>query len=184
MAGAAAKGPPEGTYLTYSTIEKYMLRLDPLRRLVIVDACQAAAILDDAGVLDVRRALDAESRRARSSYFLAARRGESAGESPALRHGLLTYALLRGLEAPGLEPFPAEAASSVAAGADRDGNGVVTTAELHAYVDRVLPALASAFPDLPLRDGLRGPSGPSQGLRVQVGESSFPIARVPKKPAR
>ena len=41
--------------------------------------------------------MESASRRARTSYLLAARRGEPAPEVIPLKHGLFTYALLRGM---------------------------------------------------------------------------------------
>ncbi|MBY0396831.1 MAG: caspase family protein, partial [Thermoleophilia bacterium] len=83
--------------LPYGLIETNLMRLKALNRLVIVDACQADAIFDDQQVRNIRRWMEVRSRRARTSYLMAARRGEPALEYEGLQHGLFTYALLRGL---------------------------------------------------------------------------------------
>ncbi len=94
---------PRESYLPFVAIYRELPHIDALQRLIIVDACQAETVLDDRGVQAVRKALETGSRKPRSAYFLAARFGEPAGEDPVLKHGLLTYVLLWGLGAPGLE---------------------------------------------------------------------------------
>ena len=66
--------------LPYSVIEVNLSRLKALNRLVIVDACQAESILDDPKVRAIRKWMELSSRRARTSYLMAARRGEPALE--------------------------------------------------------------------------------------------------------
>ena len=67
------------------------MRLDALNRLVIVDACQAEAILADPQVNAIRKWMEMGSRKARTSYLMATRRGEPGLEVEPLRHGLFTY---------------------------------------------------------------------------------------------
>ena len=92
--------------LPYAVLYNRLARLEALQRLVIVDACQAGAILDDRAVARIQKNVERGSRKARNSYLLAARRGEPANEVDALQHGLLTYTLLRGMGAGGLKPIP------------------------------------------------------------------------------
>jgi hypothetical protein len=157
---------PAGSYLPYTTIYRNLATLDALQRLVIVDACQAEAVLDDPGVRMINqiKALDRENRQFRTNYFLASRRGEAAGEAKILNHGLLTYVMLRGMGAPNLAAPPEEVDEFRRyPSADADGDGTVTTGELHLYVDRTLPPLNAR-----LTGALRGPrTGP-------VGEPAFP----------
>ena len=103
----ANAGPiPSGTDLPFYVIYRNLSHLDALQRLIIIDACQAEAIDNDPRVRRIRQVLETDTHRARTSYLLAARRGEPANESALLEHGLLTYVLLRGMEAPGLRPLP------------------------------------------------------------------------------
>ncbi len=141
--------PPESAYLPYSTIYRDLTSLDALQRLVIVNACQAEAIIDDPGVrlVEQLKVMDRETRQSRTSYFLASRRGEPAEEAPALRHGLLTYVLLRGLGDPDLErpPVPVAVLENTP-NADLDRDGTITTRELRRFVDRTLPDLTATLP--------------------------------------
>ncbi|WP_435022313.1 hypothetical protein TA3x_001575 [Tundrisphaera sp. TA3] len=176
---AAPPADAAGHVLPYSRVYGNLARIDALNRLVIVDACQAGALLDDEGVLMVRRRLDDGAHRSRTTYLLAARRGEPAGESAALQHGLLTYALLKGMGAPGLEPLPGASPLDRAAGADADRDGVITTAELQAFAGLALPELASRFPALARREG-PGPNAADPPPRVlAVPGDSFPLVEVP-----
>src|SRR5262249_17868883 len=97
---------PRGVDLPFYVIYRNLGHLDALQRLLIIDACQAEAIFDDPGVRQIQQVLEKDMHRTRTSYLLAARRGEPANESPLLEHGLLTYVLLRGMKAPGLRPLP------------------------------------------------------------------------------
>ena len=58
-----------------ATLAVNLMRLDALNRLVIVDACQAEAILADPQVDAIRKWMEIGSRRARTSYLMAARSG-------------------------------------------------------------------------------------------------------------
>ena len=92
---------------------------------------------------------------------MAARRGEPAGEVAAIEHGMLTYVLLKGMGREGLKPV---AGLDDPAGADLDGDGIVSTDELRRYADLALPRLARAFPPLVRverggRDADRGATG-------------------------
>ena len=186
-----AKRPPAGTFLPYATIYHNLLSLDALQRVVIIDSCQAEAAVDDPGVraLDQLRALERESRQTRTAFLLASRRGESAGEAGELKHGLLTYALLRGAGAQGLAPIPPGlTAFRDNPNADYDGDGTVTTGELRRYVDRVLPELDRALTRR-VRDGgqPRGPvparpapdPGRSDAARLVGTGGSFPLVVLP-----
>lgn len=192
--GVAARvaGPPDGTFLPYTAIYRGLRRLEALHRLVIVDACQAEAILDDPGVrrIEQLRALDLETRRTRTDFFLASRRGEAAEEVDALKHGLLTYVLLRGMGASGLEPVPAGlVAFRDHPDADRDGDGTITTRELGRYVEAVMPELAEHLPGIGRGTGSAsapatarpGPPPPAAPPQLRAVGGSFPLIAAPSR---
>jgi uncharacterized caspase-like protein len=117
---------------------------------VIVDACQAEAIFNivanrEAARRSSRRFLDNLSRRARTSYILATRKGERAAENSRLEHGLLTYALLRGLGAPDLSQPAGLGLDGIPPNADLDGDGWIQADELRRYAGKVVPMLAEHF---------------------------------------
>jgi hypothetical protein len=185
VASSAGAQLPEGVDLPFSLIYRHLCRLDALQRLIIIDACQAEAIFNDPGVRRIQEALEKDMHRTRTSYLLAARRGEAANESAILGHGLLTYVLLRGMQAPGLKPLPvALSPFEGMPNADRDGDGTVTSRELREYTDRTLPVLASRLPDLAQRMG--GPAAAAspvrpEPLRLQALESvGFRLIRLPR----
>ncbi|MGP0064270.1 MAG: caspase family protein [Isosphaeraceae bacterium] len=177
--------------LPYSAIEVNLARIKALNRLIIVDACQADSILDDPRVRAIRKWMELSSRRARTSYLMAARRGEPAREVGPLAHGLFTYALLRGMRAVELVKEPREV-SKLALPPDADFNrdGYVSTDEIDTYARQVLPRLSGVFPMLAagLREGVapRGePKGKApkaealdQSLRLQGNEASFPLVPI------
>ncbi len=194
---ASVRGPAEGvlpadkdsTYIPYYILSRNLARIDALQRLVIVDACQAEAILSDQGVLQVQRFMEKGARKAKTSYLLAARRGEPAYEDADLRHGLLTYTLLRGLQAPKLEPLPRAVPDlDRLPSADLDGDGTITTQELRDYTDQTLPLLAQNYP----RGDTRGEgsvprgTGPisarSRKLWLRSADVSFPLLSGGSKP--
>ncbi len=70
-----------GDTLPFSVIALNLMRLDALNRLVIVDACQADASLPDPKAAALRKWAEIESRKARTSYLMAARRGEAPSRS-------------------------------------------------------------------------------------------------------
>jgi WD40 repeat protein/uncharacterized caspase-like protein len=181
--------------LPYSVIEANLARLKALNRLVIVDACQAESILDDPKVRAIRKWVEVASRRARTSYLMAARRGEPALEVAPLQHGLFTYALLRGMRAVESLQEPKEvAALALPDNADFNGDHVISTDELDAYARQVLPRLSGVFPRLiagrrnavvprnaPPQAGANPPF--DQALRLEGGEASFPLIPL-GEPAR
>jgi hypothetical protein len=175
-----------GVDLPFHAIYRNLDHVDALQRLIIIDACQAEAIFDDLGVREIQRVLEKDTHRVRTSYLLAARRGEPANESALLEHGLLTYVLLRGMEAPGLRPLPIRIPEiEEGADADEDGDGFVTTRELRSYADRTMPLLAGRLPDLARRSGVAAgsPSRP-EPLRVQASEGAeFRLIELPKDDA-
>jgi WD40 repeat protein len=174
--------------LPYATLYNRMARLEALRRMVIIDACQAGAILEDSAVRSLQRVVERGSRKARNSYLLAARRGEPANEADALEHGLLTYTLLRGMGAPGLKTIPADLGGFPGRpSADLNHDGLVTSDELVAYADDALPRLARMFPLLVTRAGGEPPKpGPAgspdleQRMKLQSADASFPLIAVPR----
>jgi WD40 repeat protein/uncharacterized caspase-like protein len=184
---ADAVPPPSGTMLAYARLYRGLTRLDALRRLVVVDACGAGAVLDDRSVRQMERFADDAALRARTSYILAARKGEPAGEATPLGHGLLSYVLLRGLGAdvPALDDVPLLSARS---NADLDGDDLVTTAELGTFARQGLVALAGRFPDQTLRvDPGGSPSGsqssPTIPLVRATAGGAFPLVRLPESAA-
>ncbi|MBX6315949.1 MAG: caspase family protein, partial [Isosphaeraceae bacterium] len=175
------------TVLTFAAIYRNLARLSALQRLVIVDACQSEAIFDDAAVGRIRESLDSGAYRSRTAYFLAARRGEPAYESPALEHGLLTYVLLKGMGHRRLKPVDEVTIFQALPTADRNGDGLVTTDELRWFTDATLPPLAAKLPTLLQRSGAGGrplPERPNEAIgqapRLQGMEVSFPLVEVPR----
>lgn len=187
---------PPGADLPFYVLYRNLSHLDALQRLVIVDACQAEAIYNDPGVRTIQRVMETDAHKARVSYLLAARRGEPANESSVLEHGLLTYVLLKGMQAPGLRnPDVALPVFDEYPTADDDRDGIVTTRELRLYADRTLPVLAGQLPDLARRSGRVGTGTPSDALpqrppasdplRFRAEEvAAFGVATVPKAPQR
>ena len=178
--------------LPYVVLYNRLARLDALQRLVIVDACQAGAILEDPAVRNIQRLVERGSRKARNSYLLAARRGEPANEADALEHGLLTYTLLQGMGAPGLKRIPDDLGGFPGRpSADLNNDGWITSDELVAYTEEALPRLARIFPQIVARAG-KAPTPPVPGpdpagapdlekkLKLQASGSSFPLIAVPK----
>jgi WD40 repeat protein/uncharacterized caspase-like protein len=190
-AALAARGSPRSQpaqigaeVVPYYAIYQYLVRMNALQRLVIIDACQAAAAVDDPRVRQIQEnvaaKVDDEAHRARTTYLLASRKNEPAFEVEELGHGLLTHVLLRGMGAPGLKDDPAGPLPP----ADRDSDGLVTTTELSVYVDQHLPVLAARLAPVAMRSGLarqeeRGTAQP-RPLQVQTApEATFPLVRLP-----
>jgi WD40 repeat protein/uncharacterized caspase-like protein len=172
--------------LPYSQIALNLMKLKALNRLVIVDACQAEAILEDGQVRAIQRWMEVSTRRTRTSYLMAARRGEPALELDPLGHGLFTYTLLRGMGAISLAREPGQVAKlGLPADADFDKNGILTTSELDAYVKAALPQIAAVFPEVvAIRRAAVSPrpAGPpraaeplDQRVRLQSAQVSFPL---------
>jgi hypothetical protein len=182
--GGNGEALPPGVDLPFTAVYHNLSRLDALQRLVIIDACQAEAIFNDPDVQRIQRVLDRDTHRARTSYLLAARRGEPANEAAVLEHGLLTYVLLRGMDAPGLRPLPVPLAPfDEMPNADRNRDGTVTSRELREYADRTLPILASRLPELAQRGGVAAAPPRPQALRLQTADSvGFRLITLPKEP--
>ena len=138
------------TILPYSSVHLQLSFVEALQRLVIIDACQAEAIYDN--MRDRTRArrtfekmADAASHQARTSYILATRRGEREAEPRELEHGVLTYALLRGMgerdlrQPAGLRIFEEHPT------ADLDRDGWIQADELRRYARLTVPVLAERF---------------------------------------
>ncbi len=182
----------EDDFLPYSTLAVNLMRMDALNRLVIVDACQAETILVDPQVASIQKWMEIGSRKARTSYLMAARRGEPALEIEPLGHGLFTYTLLRGMGEvpPGVEP-QLVADLKLRRDADYDHDGIITTAELDAYVKEAMPPIAAVFPEMVARGAVTENSNSSvergkanttaarpnvdQSLRLQTSPVSFPL---------
>ncbi|WP_435009945.1 caspase family protein [Tundrisphaera lichenicola] len=185
--GGVKVGDPQ--VLPYVILYNRLARLEALQRLVIVDACQAGAILDDPAVARVRKNVEWGSRKARNSYLLAARRGEPANEVDALEHGLLTYTLLRGMGADHLKPIPADLGGFPGPiSADLNLDGLVSSDELVSFTDEALPRLARMFPQVVIRAGGAVGLSPTASnspelesrLRIQSDDDSFPLVVLPK----
>jgi hypothetical protein len=189
----------EDDVLPYSTLAGNLMRLDALNRLVIVDACQAESILVDPQVAAIQKLMEIGSRRARTSYLMAARRGEPALEIEPLGHGLFTYTLLRGMrEVPLPDEPPAIADLKLRADADYNGDNIITSAELDAYVKEALPPIAAVFPNLfprgtstgspdrrvPRGDAKAATGGRNleQSLRLQTSPVSFRLIQLNPRP--
>ncbi len=170
------------TLLPYAEIHRRLAGLDALNRLVIVDACQAEAILDDPFVKRIQRLVDQDSRKSRTSYLMAARKGELAGEAPELKHGLLTYTVLHGLGDPSLARLDDLKIFDERPNADLNGDKRIDTDELRTYVRALLPPLTAHFSDLVGRAGeaMPPPGRHERPLRYQtVTAAPFPLAKLP-----
>jgi Caspase domain len=184
--------------MPYAVIEANLMRLKALNRLVIVDACQAESIFDDARVKEIRKWMEVRSRRARTSYLMAARRGEPALEFTGLGHGLFTYTLLRGMGGGAVDRAtePREVARIAPRDdADFNNDGVITTGELDQYARRTLPGFARVFPGLMARGENAAPANRAgqppvdeaqlgQGLQMQAASLSFELIPLPKPAPR
>ena len=174
-----------GDTLAFSVIALNLMRLRALNRLVIVDACQAEAILSDPKVASIRKWAEIESRTARTSYLMAARRGEAALEVAPLGHGLFTFTLLRAMGGISRDEEPDELNDLKLLGtADYNGDGTLTTQELDRYVKESLPQIAAKFPLMVAKarsaQPISGAKNPAdQALRLQTTNVSFPLFRVP-----
>ena len=169
-----------GTILPYTAIYRMLARMNAKNRLVVIDACQAAAIFDDPAVERIRRKVDDGAHQARTSYLLAARKGELAGESTVLKHGLMTYLILLGMGAPDLETAPGGPLGN----ADADRDGVITTEELRQYLDVNLPVLSDrvsvGLPRANPRSGGPPQRAPTDPAQAQGGTATFPVTRLPR----
>ena len=99
---------------------------------------------------------------------MAARRGEPAFEVDPLGHGLFTYTLLRGLGAVG--PGTGDQADQqlgLPPNADFNHDGVLTTAELIAYVNQNLKEIAASSP---ISSSAARPICPRTALVLPPGE--------------
>ena len=170
------------TLVPYGMIHRSLALAEALQRLVIVDACQAEAVFDDPVVRtkrrrSVRNLAEDDAYQARTSYILASRRGERAGEAEPLKHGLLTYTLLRGMGGTGMGPNPDLPVFETFPTADLNSDGWVETDELRRYADVALPSLAQSYPDLVLRGAPSRPgSAASEAVARDVQQAdSFPL---------
>ena len=178
--------------LPYSIVALNLMRLKALDRLVIVDACQAESILQDPQVAAIQKWMEQGARKARTSYLMAARRGEPALEVDPLGHGLFTYTLLHALGAIKSGDEPEEVAKlGLPANADFNADGILSIAELDAYVSQNLKAIARVFPAIVVKREADLPVGkprvPAAKLEqhpvLQSFGSSFPLVPLaPRKP--
>ncbi|AGA30374.1 WD40 repeat-containing protein [Singulisphaera acidiphila DSM 18658] len=189
--GMAALDLASKSVLPYVAVYRNLSRLGALQRVVMIDACQAEAIRDDPGVRMIQELVDTEAHRAKTAYLLAARRGEPAGEVAALAHGLMTYALLKGMGDPSLETVPGLTLFNELPSADKNRDGLITTDELRWYTSVTVPRLAANFPQLVMRTGanaqitsFRPTANLTQNAQIQASVVSFPLIElsVPAKP--
>jgi hypothetical protein len=183
---ARKPAPPSGTTLHYSTLYFNLMRLGALRRLVVIDACRAEAIGNDPGVKMIQRMIDAGARHARTAYLCGTRRGELAKEDAALKHGLITYALLKGMGESALEPASGCTVFDEMPNADCDHNRIVTTAELRQFLMATVPALATEGRLLVQRQAGDGPSALPRAAanraeepEIQASSATFSLLELP-----
>jgi WD40 repeat protein len=179
-----AANDPRRTKLPLALLYRKLTRLDALNRAVVVDACRTQDIAGDQRIRQIKALVNEQAHGARTTYILAARKGgHLVGEVDALEHGVLTYVLLRGLEAPNLKAPPeAKALDALKAGADLNGDGIITADELATFADMNVPQLVKQFPQLVQRAG----PGRSVSRRIEEAESSdfdpvpesFPVFRL------
>jgi WD40 repeat protein len=178
-----AANNPKLAKLPLALLYRKLTRLDALNRAVVVDACRTQDIASDQRIRQIKALVNEQAHGARTTYILAARKGgHLVGEVDALEHGVLTYVLLRGLEAPNLKTPPeANALDSLKSGADLNGDGIVTADELSTFADMNVPKLVKHFPQLVQRAG----PGRSLSRRIEDADSSdfdpvpesFPVFR-------
>ena len=164
------------TILPYDVIYRTLARMDALNRLVVIDACQAEAVFDDPGVRRIQDKVDDGAHRARTSYLLAARRGEAANESVALHHGLFTHLLLKGMGSGDLAREPGGDLGH----ADLDGDGLVTTEELRQFVATNLPILGARVALAGRRNNPDANPPRPDPARAQAATTVFPLVRIPR----
>ncbi len=168
--------------LPYYVIHRGLSNIRALNRLVIIDACQAEALHSDPGVQMVTRWMaDRDAYEAKTSYILAARRGERAFEADKLRHGLLSYSLLYGLGYDDLKIIPESEIFDDWPTADLDRDLTIRASELRQYAEETLPPLVAHFVEqgLVVSRGRRGQEAIGVGTS-QTGD--FPIATMPELP--
>ena len=178
--------------LPYSIVALNLMRLKALDRLVIVDACQAESILQDPQVAAIQKWMEQGARKARTSYLMAARRGEPALEVDPLGHGLFTYTLLHALGAIKARTSPRRSRRlGLPANADFNADGILSITELDAYVKANLKAIARVFPEIVVKREADLPVGkprvPAEKLEqhpvLQSFGTSFPLVPLePRKP--
>jgi len=180
-----------GWVLPYGLIYSNLARLAALQRLIIIDACRAEAIFRDPEVRSIQRFLATGARGAKSAYILATQSGKPAGEVVALGHGLLTYDLLRGMEARLTAPAAGDPPlfRSIP-NADFDADGTINSAELRRFAELTLPSLVQHYqPRIPAGDeggnrASRANERPAPlALEIDADDALFPVVRLePRRP--
>ncbi len=175
--------------LPYSTIPRHLSMVAALRRLVIIDACEAEAIFDDRGVRALARReslrqAEGNAQRYRTSYILATRRGEREPEPTELEHGLLSYVLLRGMGATNLRRPKGLEIFETYPTADLDNDQWIETRELQKYAQLTLPVLAERFAGQPRRGGDDLKDRPNEAntkaaTSLEDPSASFPLIKAP-----
>jgi len=153
----------EKELIKFQSIYANLRNMVALQRLVIVDACRADALANDPGVRTIQDLIDGDALRTRTSYFLATQWGDPAGEAESLKHGLMTYSLLRGMGAGGLAEARGSEFLRDRGSADANGDGYIVTDELAGFVRMGVADLARAYgPKVVQRAGVAGPA-PTRG---------------------
>lgn len=116
-----------------STEIKAMLTDIKAKKAIIIDACKSGGVLSTLarGVED-RRAVAQLARSTGTHVIAASTDKQVAAEIPKLGHGLLTYALLRGLN-----------------GEACNGDNTVTVRELVSYIEQSLPGIGEKYGQMP-----------------------------------
>ena len=176
----ALVGDPD--VLPYVVLYNRLARLEALQRLVIVNACQAGAILEDPAVRNIQRLVERGRGRpgTRTSW-------PPAGASPPTRPTPSSTACSptpcsRGWGPRASRPIPADLGGFPGPpSADLNRDGLVSTDELVAYADETLPRLARMFPQLVLRAGAgpldAQPRPPARARPRPGAEAPPPVGR-------
>lgn len=159
LPGAAPDDPGIQPSYPLSMIYRLLSAVGSLNRLVIIDSCQTERIGNDPSLIRARKLIRDPEERSRIHFILASRDASITGESNSLRHGLLTYSLLHGLEDQGIAIPPEVSALTRSQKnrqsekmtflrADLDRNNDITSDELDAYAWSIIPELLSKSPHI------------------------------------
>lgn len=133
--------------ISSSDIVRALVNSPAKRMMLIIDACQSGAVLDQFSLFEQQKVLNKISVKTGVHILTATRSDQLAPEFESLGHGLFTYTLLNGLQI-----------HDGHFNADRYPNdGVLSVRELQKYVQEYVPVLARYLTD---SAGLRGEKGP------------------------
>jgi WD40 repeat protein len=166
----------DGASLPFPKLLYELCRVNVKNRLLIVDGCQTGKLFD------IGRKMGSQKSREATRYLVGSAPLEAAFENVQLKHGLLTYAVLKGLGDPERPPAgtSAELVERLDRGADGNRDNQVEVDELEGFTKGILPDLVEAFPrgDSPLR-GPRDPAIPP--ATSKTSSSNFPLVRLPRR---